>query len=187
MGLTKEEIENIQIDYGVVFINHGEIDAFKFGPSRGGGEFKADHTIRDIEIDGQKGKTKGLQVIEEINAMLAVVVLNTSIKTLALSMPYATLEGDGDTIPYAITCKSSNVGILPDTAYLKNVTMFCRTVKGEYRKITLYNAMSENSFELKAKPKGEGEVALEFNAHWDPEDDAADLFKIETVESILVA
>lgn len=184
MSLTQTQIENIQIDYGIVYINHGETDAQELGPVRGGGEFSADAKIRDIEFDGSLGKTKGMQVTEEINASLKVTVLDTSIKTLALSMPYATLAGDGSTTPYSLTCKSTDVGVLATESYLKNITMFCKTVKGEYRKITLYNAMNEGKFDLKAKPKGEGEVSLEFNAHWDATDNTKDLYKIETVATI---
>lgn len=184
MSITKKQIENVQIDYGIIYKNYGETDAEKLGPVRGGGGFKAEAKIRDIEFDGVHGKTKGTQIIESIDAILSVVVLDTSIETLALSMPYLTLEGNGTTTPYSLTAKGSNIGIIPDASYLKNVTMFAKTVKGEYRKITIYNAMAENSFELKAKPKGEGEVSLEFNAHWDTTDDTKDLFKIETVASI---
>jgi hypothetical protein len=45
--------------------------------------------------------------------------------------------------------------------------------------------MNESNFGLAAKPKGEGEVALEVYAHWDPEDDTKDLYKIETVTTIV--
>lgn len=187
MKITKEQVENIQIDYGIVYTNHGETDVALMGPCRGGGEFTVDNKVRDIEYDGTSGKTKGLQVVEEINAALKITVLDTSIKTIALSMPYATLTGDGSAeTPYSITCKSTSVGVLKEESYLKNVTMFCKTIKGEYRKIILYNALHEGKFNLKAKPKGEGEIEIEFNAHWDPTDDEKDLYKIETVVSITV-
>lgn len=180
MTITTQQIENVQIDYGIVYTNYGETDAQKLGPVRGGGEFKAEKTLRDIEFDGARGKTKGMQVIDEINAMLSVVVLDTSVKTLSLAMPYANY----DDVAGTLTCKSSNVGAIASTSYLKNVTMFAKTIKGEYRKITLYNAMAENDFTLAAKPKGEGEISLEISAHWDAIDDTKDLFKIETVASI---
>ena len=180
MALTASQLENIQIDYGIVYTNFGELDAAMIGPTRGGGEFKATATIRDIEFDGQKGKTKVAQVIEDISATLSVVHLDTSMASLALAMPWATYDDTAGTI----TCKNANVGAVPDTAYLKNVTLFAKTMKGDYRKITLYNAMSEADFTLAAKPKGEGEVSLEVNAHWDVTDDASDLFKIETVADL---
>ncbi|WP_040413426.1 hypothetical protein [Desulfosporosinus sp. OT] len=180
MPLTQAQLENVQIDYGIIFANYGEADAAMLGPTRGGGEFKATATIRDIEFDGQKGKTKGMQVIESINATLSVVTLDTSMSSLAMAMPWATY----DDVLGTITCKSENIGVIPGEAYLKNVTMFCKTVKGDYRKITLYNAMSEKEFVLAAKPKGEGEVSLEIYPHWDPTDSLADLFLVETVASL---
>lgn len=181
MPLTQQQLESIQIDYGIVFVNYGEVDQKQLGPTRGGGTFSATKNIREIEFDGRKGKTKGAQVVDEINAMLSVTHLDTTMATLALAMPYATLAGD------SITCKSSDVGVLGSESYLKNVTMFAKTVKGEYKKITLYNAMSENDFSLSAAPKAEGTIALEIYAHWDATDDTKDLFKIETVASIAQA
>lgn len=179
MGLTNQQVENIQIDYGIVYTNYGQTDQALLGPTRGGGTFNVTKTIRDIEYDGSKGKTKGTQVIDDINATLTVTNLNISMANLAIAMPYATYNDVNNTI----TCESDNVGIIPDEAYLKNVTMFAKTVKGEYKKITLYNAMTENDFSLAAVPKGEGQVNLEIHAHWDI-DDTKDLFKIEDVASI---
>jgi hypothetical protein len=185
MSITQAQKENIQIDYGIVYTNYGETDSAKLAPVRGGGEFAVDVKIRDIEFDGANGKTKGMQVVEEINATLKCSVLDTSIKTLALAMPYATMSGTGTVeAPYILTCKSTDVGVIGDESYLKNVTMFAKTIKGEYRKITLYNAMVEGKFGFKAVAKKEGEVELEFSGHWDATDDTKDLYKIETVASI---
>ena len=80
-------------------------------------------------------------------------------------MPYAVYnEQEGK-----ITCKGLYVGILPGEAYLKNVTMFAKVVGGDYKKITLDNALIEADFTLTAAPKGEGEMPLEVFAHWDPQ------------------
>ena len=186
MSLTAQQIQNIQIDYGIVFANYGETDVQKLGPSRGGGEFTAEQKVRDIEYDGSKGKTKGMQVIESVDASLKVNILDMSLPVLAMAMPYATLAGDGTTTPYSLTCETASVDVLADTAYLKNITMFCKTISGAYKKITLYNAMNENKFGLKAAPKGEGEVEIIFDAHWDAVDDTANLFKVEDVASLTI-
>lgn len=178
MALTEQQVENIQIDHGLVFVNYGETDQKQLGPTRGGGEFTVTKSIRDIEYDGRKGKTKGLQVVDEIDAQLALTHLDASLETLQLAMPYATLEGD------KITCGNSAVGIIEEAAYLKNVTMFAKVVGGGYKKITLYNALSEADFTLSAAPKGEGEMPLEVFAHWDAYDDTALLYEIEDVVGI---
>ena len=62
--------------------------------------------------------------------------------------------------------------------------MLVKTVKGEYKKITLHNALSENGLTLAAAPKAEGTIALNVYAHWDATDDTKNLFEIEDVESI---
>lgn len=180
MAFTQQQIENIQIDYGIVFVNYGETDQVQLGPTRGGGTFNVTKNIREIEFDGRKGKTKGLQVVDEINAQLNVTHLDTSLETLKLAMPYA----EYDDVGKKITCGGDALGAIPDAAYLKNITMFAKTVKGEYKKITLYNAMSENDFSFAAAPKAEGTIALEVYAHWDAVDDTADLYDIEDVTSI---
>jgi len=181
MSMKKEKIEDVQIDYGIVFTNYGETDQVKLGPVRGGGEFSAEGKIQDIEFDGNNGKSKGAQIYESIDAALNCVVLDTSILSLSQAMPFATYD---DTLK-TLSCTSANLGIIPDAAYLKNVTMFCKTVKGDYRKITLFNAMNEAKFAFKAEPKKQGEVSLEYAAHWDFTDDAAELFTVETIAAIV--
>jgi hypothetical protein len=180
MALTQQQIENIQIDYGIVYVNYGETDEKQLGPTRGGGEFVATATIRDIEYDGSKGKTKGMQVVDDITAQLNVTQLNTSMDTLKMALPFAKY----DEVTGKLSVGADSIGIIPDSAYLKNITMFAKTVKGEYKKITLYNALSENGLTLAAAPKAEGTIALNVFAHWDATDDTKNLFEIEDVESI---
>ena len=178
MALTQQQIENIQIDYGLVYINYGETEERQLAPTRGGGTFTVTKNIREIEYDGRKGKTKGMQVVDEINAMLSVPLLDTSMNNLALAMPWATYS-DGK-----LSAESGNLGVIQDGAYLSNVTLFAKVIGGGYKKITLYNAMTENDFSLAAAPKAEGVITLEVHAHWDAEDDTADLYDIEDVGTI---
>lgn len=178
MKLTQAQIENIQIDYGLVYINYGETEERQLAPTRGGGTFTVTKNIREIEYDGRKGKTKGMQVVDEINAMLSVPLLCASMDNLALAMPWATYSGG------KLSAESGNLGVIQDGAYLTNVTLFAKVIGGGYKKITLYNAMTENDFSLAAAPKDEGVVTLEVHAHWNAEDDTADLYDIEDVGTI---
>lgn len=176
--LTQDQIENIQIDYGILYVNFGEVGEMLLGPTRGGGTFDVKATRQEIDHDWKRGKEKGMSIITDINAMLSVVLIDTSIDVIHIAMPFLTRVED------VLSCKSSAIGIIPDSAYLKNVTEFCKLVSGEYKKITLYNAMNEKDFSLAAKAKGQGEIALEMSANWDPKDDTVDLYKIEDVVSI---
>ena len=174
--LTTEQIEGIQIDYGIVYADYGEDTQRKLGPTRGGAEFTASKNIRDIEYDGRLGKTKGAQVIDEINAMLKTSILDMSQETLSLAMPQADLS--------AGVLTNNTGGLIPSTKYLKNVTMFCKTIGGEYKKITLYNSMSESDFSFAAAPKAEGVVQLEVWGHWDATNQESPLYTIEDIADI---
>lgn len=176
--LTQEQIEAIQIDYGILYINHGEVGEKLLGPTRGGGEFGVKASYRDIEFDGQKGKTKGLKVLESLDAILGVTLIDTSIDVLELAMPFVTRVGN------VLTAGSASIGVVPSAAYKKNIVMFAKLISGLYKKITIYNPLNEKDLTLAAKPKGEAEVALELSAHWDPTDDTAALYKIEDVASL---
>ena len=117
-NLTKQEVENIQIDEGLVFVDYGETTEMKVAPTRGGGEFVANATIRNIEFDGRRGATAGTQLIDEQDATLNVTSICASQETLALAFPGATVESDGSVI------KNPRCGLIPETAYRKNITMF---------------------------------------------------------------
>lgn len=186
-NLTKKEIESIQIDEGVVIINYGESDERPLVPCRGGGEFSATATIRDIEFDGRNGKTAGTQVIEEQAADLNVTTISMSNENLLLAMPFARIFDDKGKdvtdVTKAVTIKNPKMGIIPETAYLKNVTMFAKLVGGTYKKITIYKPMTEDGMSVKAVQKAEGELALNFHAHYNTDDLDGDLWEVTEISS----
>lgn len=175
-NLTQEQIAGIQIDYGIVFVNYGEPTQRKLGPTRGGAEFTVTKNIRQIEYDGGLGRTRGMQVIDEIDAVIKTSVMDISQETLALMMPQA------DLVAGVIT--NNTGGLISSSKYLTNVTMFAKTVGGDYKRITLFRGMAESDFTFSAAPKAEGLVALEFYAHWDATNQDSPLYKIENVGSI---
>ncbi len=104
-------------------------------------------------------------------------------------MPYMTKSEDPvSSGNFVLECNSDSIGYIPATRYLKNITMFARLISGEYRMITIYNAMNEADVSFAAVQKGEAEIAFEFSAHWlVNEDDAVGidkLFRIENIASI---
>jgi len=177
--VTQAQIDKVLVDEGVVWVNHGETDAAQLGVIRGGGEFTATGTYRDIPFDAMKGKTKGLKVLEEINAMLKLSLISFDQQVVAKLNPIVNV---GASTPYDIT--SGSVGVVAAAKYLKNVTMFCKTLDGKYKKVTLYNALNEAALVISAKPKSEGELPLEIHAHWDGTDDTSNLFKIEELATL---
>ena len=177
-NLTKKQIENIQIDESVIFLNYGETDERVLAPTRGGGEFVATVTVRDIDFDGKHGKTAGTQVIEEQGASIKVTTLCMSQENLARAIPGCTVsdaEGNAITNP--------KTGIIPDSAYLKNITMFAKLISGKYKKITIFNPMHETGFTAKAVQKAEGELAFEFLAHYPHSDLDGDLWEVTEIDT----
>lgn len=175
--LTQEQIENIQIDHGLVYVDYGEVTQRKLGPTRGGAQFSATKNIRDIEYDGRLGKTKGAQVIDEMGATLTFELMDTSLQNVDLALPQGQNSGG--------VVSSGLPGLIAASKYLTNITMFAKVAGGKYKKITLFNAMNEADFILSAAPKTEGAIPFEVHAHWDPQsENVGDLFTIEDVEAI---
>ena len=72
---TENDVKKIQIDEGIVVFNLGETNELIVGPTRGGAEMTITPEIRDIEFDGRRGKTAGMQVIDGEDATIKVVSL----------------------------------------------------------------------------------------------------------------
>lgn len=175
-NLTKQQIESIQVDESLIFFDYGEETERFLAPTRGGGEFAATVTVRDIEFDGRHGKTAGTQVIEEQGASIKVTTLCMSQENLAIAIPSCKIEDDeGKTI------KNPKTGVIPMSAYLKNVTMFAKLISGKFKKITIYNPIHETGFTAKAVQKAEGELGLELLAHYPHTDLDGDLWEVTEI------
>jgi len=176
-NLTQNQKENIQIDFGIAYTNFGVAGEKQIAPTKGGGAFTVKEKIREIEFDGKKGKTKGLQVVEEVEAVLKITIMDMSLDTLNMALRSANYSA-------GIITGVQPDDVIPIEDYLTNVTLFCKTLGGQFKKITLFNAMSENGLAFKATAKGEGEIELEIYAHFDPLDQTQALYEIKDVASI---
>ncbi len=178
----KVDVENIQIDHGIVFRNYGLESQKMLAPIRGGSTFKVERTIRQIEFDGQGGKTKGTEVIDDENATISAKTLNASLETLALALPGAKLtRKDGETGDI-IKIESSELGLISDENYDENTTVFCKTLKGDFLKISIFDSMADNGLEFSAVQKAEGEIQLDFAAHHSYEDETKTIYSIEKID-----
>ena len=176
--ITNTQIAKIALGEGIVYLDYGLATEILVGPTRGGGSLEVSETVRDIEFDGSKGKTKGMQVVDDQNAVLKVTVINASQDYIAMSLPTATNVGG--------VVAGGEIGLIPDTKYFTNATMFTKTADGQYKKAVIKNPMQEKGFSISAKPKGEGELAFEFQAHHDHDSDATKLYSFTDAASIAV-
>ncbi len=178
----KVDVENIQIDHGIVFRNYGLETQKLLAPIRGGSTFKVERTIRQIEFDGQGGKTKGTEVIDDENATISAKTLNASLDSLSMALPGASITKDESGEITKI--ESSELGLISDENYNDNITMFCKTLKGDYLKISIFDAMADNGLEFAAVQKAEGEIQLDFAAHHSYEDETKKIYSIERIQNI---
>lgn len=160
-NLTSGQTQKIQIDEGIVVINLGLQSEKVLGPTRGGAEFTATPSIRDIEFDGRIGKTKGLQIKDGEDVELKVNTLDCSQETLALAIPNA--------VPNSNTGKieQGDFGVISSDNYISNIAIITRTLDSKYKILKIKNAFHEGPFGFKAVQKAENEHNLDFFAHYD--------------------
>ena len=178
VNLSTDDKKKIQIDEGIVVIDMGEPTEKVLGPTRGGAEFTATPSIRDIEFDGRKGKSKGMQIKDGEDVSVKIKSLCCSLESLKLAIPGATI----DTSKKELT--PGGFGVIPDTAYLKNVAVITKMLDNTYTIIKVSNPMHEGAFGYKGVQKAENEHNLEFLGHYDPTSSSEEnIWKITTSET----
>jgi hypothetical protein len=137
------------------------------GATRGGGTFEAKPEIRNIEIDGVKGKAKGLQVIDAWEVKMNASVIEVTKEGLAQALT----ASDTDTstnLDYDIITAKNNIDI---TDYIDNITFVGKkSGTAEPVIIQIYNALNTNGLTLQTQDKGEAVISLEFEGHYGAED-----------------
>lgn len=162
VNLTQGQINKIQIDEGIVVINLGEENELVLGPTRGGAEFTITPSIRDIEYDGRRGKTKGLQVKDGEDVELKINTLNCSQEVLQYALTGSTMAASTKDLT------QGGFGAIAADSYLKNVAVITKTLDGGFKILTVMNPLHEAGFTFKAASKAENEHNLDFLGHYDP-------------------
>lgn len=161
VDLTQDQINKIQIDEGVVVLNFGEENEKILGPTRGGAEFVATPSIRDIEFDGRKGKTAGMQVKDGEDVSLKINTLCCSQENLALAIPNATPKSEEGNL-----IEQGDFGVIKAENYLMNIAVVTKMLDGTFKILVVKNAMHEGAFNFKTASKSENEHSLEFLGHY---------------------
>lgn len=176
-GITEKTIENLLLDAGAFFKNYDvSTDTFEtakkanklIGATKGGGAFKAVPKYSTIEIDGSRGKTKGMQRLEEWDISLSAKVVEVTADTLKDALCAAKVS-KADTPANYTKVEGKNALELSD--YIDNVT-WVGTLSGSHEPviIQIFNAFSEKGLELALEDKKEGVIPLEFVGTYDPAD-----------------
>jgi hypothetical protein len=171
-GYTSKTADNLLLDAGAFFIDFDiDVDTFDsavtagklLGATRGGGQFSAIPEIRSIEVDGVKGKAKGLQAIDAWEVKMTANVIEVTKEGLAQALTAS--ETDTTTnLEYDIVTAKSNIDI---TDYIDNITFVGKkSGTAEPVIIQIYNALNTNGLTLQTQDKGEAVISLEFEGHY---------------------
>lgn len=175
-GYTAATADNLLLDAGAFFVNYSvDTDTFDtavtagklLGATRGGGSFSAVPSLRSIEVDGIKGKAKGLQVIDSWEVKMSASVLEMTKDSLTRSLTASVVDTTTN-LSYDII-KGQNLIDLTD--YISNIT-FVGTKSGTTDPVIIqvYNALNTTGLSLTTQDKGETVIAMDFEGHYDDTD-----------------
>lgn len=174
-GFNTDTAGKLLLDAGAFFIDFDvDVDTFEtavtggklLGATRGGGQFSAIPSMRAIEIDGVKGKAKGLQVIDSWEIKMTANVLEVSVDSLEKALTASTTDA---TDPSYSEIKANNSIAVAD--YIDNITWVGKlSGNAEPVIIQVYNALNTSGLTLQTQDAAEAVVAMEFEGHYDADD-----------------
>jgi len=188
-GFTKETPKRLLLDAGAFFKNFtyepggtsndtfdSAVAAGKLiGATKGGGEFSASPEIRNIEVDGVKGKAKGLEVIDSWEVYLKATVLEVTTESIRTALSAAITDTASDGTYDVVT---GNAAIdLED--YADNIT-WVGTLSGSDEPVIIqvFSALSTEGLKLTMQDKGEATIPMTFYGHYTFDDLDSPPFKI---------
>lgn len=188
-GYTKETPENLLLDAGAFFKNFtyvpgGEAnDTFDaavaagklIGATKGGGEFSAVPTVRQIEVDGVKGRAKGLETIDFWDVYMKATVLEATSGTIKDALCAASVDTSTDTKYDVITGKP----YIEMEDYIDNITWVGKLSGSEEPVIIqVYNSLSTDGLKFTVQDKNEATIPLTFYGHYSQDDLDEPPFKV---------
>ena len=178
-NLETIQIESLLFDAMILYKDYGYPTQAMIGITRGGAEFVVTENVRQIEYDGRRGRTMGMENVDQIDASLKVKTLEITQENMFESLGAAELNENG-------AISNTNGGVIPVGRYLHTLTGFGILNKsGVFKKVTLKNAAACNNggLTLSTSDKNEAELEMTFNAAWNPLDITEKIYTIEDTNS----
>lgn len=171
-GLTANTKKNIQLDAGALFKNYvpgtdtpATASAKLIGATEGGSVIGITGEVRQIAVDGAKGPTKGLEVIDGWTATLSTTIKETCSASVQLALGAATVTTSTSPSGYVKVTPNAD---FTDNDYIGNVTWVGKIVgAANPMMIVLKNVASLNGLQFTVQDKGEGSVPVTLTAHYD--------------------
>lgn len=92
-GISADTPGRIVIDAGAIYLNYGLTNQRLLGATRGGNEFTPGRVSRQMEVDGPKGRVKGMDRIIEVNPQITANLIELSVENLIAAIAGAN-QGD---------------------------------------------------------------------------------------------
>lgn len=172
-GFTKSTQEHLLLNAGAYFKNYEvEKDTYDtavaagklLGATRGGGQFNAVPTVRQIQVDGVSGRAKGMEVIDDWDVSLQANVLEIKKETIVASLIASKVE-DASVQGYEkITAKQ----VIELNDYIDNIT-WIGTVSGSDLPVIIVvkNALNTGGLQMKTEDKNESVLSMQFYGHYE--------------------
>lgn len=175
-GFTDKTAENLVLDAGAFFKNYDiKTDTFDsavaagklIGATRDGGEFSAVPDIRQINVDGVKGRAKGLETLDSWDVYIKANVLEINEETIKYALASAKVSESENTDYDQIKAKN-NIEL---SDYIENIT-WVGTLSGSDKPVIIqvFNALNTDGLKLTVKDKNEGVIAMTFYGHYETKD-----------------
>lgn len=180
-GLSANSFKNMQLNAGILLRNFNYASATNastlaalietakgtsgaiLGATIGGGTFSCRPTMRQIEADGERGPFVGSKIIDAWDARLSSTVKEITATNLKDAL--VTADATTDTSGKITTIKIRTE--VKDADYIGNIVWVGERKDGVLMLIELFNAMNTNGCSFNFRDRGEGTLALEYQAHYD--------------------
>lgn len=172
-GFTAETAKRLLVDAGAFYKNllttefNSLPDAKLIGATRGGGVFNAIPELRPIEVDGVKGRAKGLTNLDSWDINMTANVLEMTVETLKLALATTTVDTTTDT-DYDIIKANNDIA---ESDYVDNIT-YVGKLSGSEKPviIQMFNVLNSNGLSITREDKNESVVTMELHGHYAAED-----------------
>lgn len=159
IGIDSGTPDSLVFGAGAMYKEYGQSEEQLIGATRGGATFTVDREIREIEIDGTKGRTKNLERVISNTATLEVTYLELSKELLMDLLITGSAPGDG-THNKIRGDNSLTVSDYIDTLSL--VTEVSGT--SDPAIFTLENAMVDGGFDFETADEDEGQLSVTYRS-----------------------
>lgn len=151
---------------------------FLLGATRGGNEFTVEREIKTIEIDGVRGKAKGMRVLTDESATIKTNLIEFTNKALYAALAGMELTTDTVTSADIIRTKAGLSTISVD--YFWSDVALIGEISGSSNPaiIVIKNALGDGGLTIKCEDKNEAVYEVTFSAHYDPANFNAPIWEI---------